>query len=123
MCHFMKGHSFVLKVRLLDLGEYNMVLGVDWMKSYSPVSFDYNNCMVSVKKDGKQMDLMGATEEGTLKLMSTKKLQKLFKKKWTGMCAQFFSLHCVAFNDESVTNSDNVPLAIQSLLDENAHIF
>lgn len=49
----MQGHTFHFNVRLLDLEEYNMVLGTDWMKANGPIFFYFNNVKISFTKEGK----------------------------------------------------------------------
>lgn len=36
-----QGHKFAFPVRMLKLGGYHMVLGVDWLAKLSPVEFDF----------------------------------------------------------------------------------
>lgn len=111
----MQGHAFFFNMRLLDLfnmrllnlGGYDMVLGMNWMRAHNSIKFDYENVNVSFKKDRKIIELARVTEEMALKLMLGKQLQKMFKKGPTGMCFQFFSLHSVAINDEYVKNKPN----------------
>ena len=54
-CWEMQGEGFEAKLRLLKLGECDVVLGVDWMKDVSPISFDFNKMEVTFAKEGKQM--------------------------------------------------------------------
>jgi hypothetical protein len=32
----LQGHSFQVDLRVIDLGTYDVVLGMDWMKTISP---------------------------------------------------------------------------------------
>ena len=45
----------MLDLRLLKLGGCDVVLGVDWMKQVSPISFDFNRMEVTFEKGGKKM--------------------------------------------------------------------
>lgn len=44
----MQGHKFVADFRLLTLGGCDMVLGVEWLRKYSPVTFDYDRMEVII---------------------------------------------------------------------------
>ena len=68
-----------------------MVLGVDWMKGVSPISFDFNRMEVSFEKEGRKMTLSGGKEMGTCNMISGKRLQRVIKGKWVQL-AQLFSV-------------------------------
>lgn len=36
-----QGHTFISDVRVLKLEEYQMVLGVNWLREINPVTFDF----------------------------------------------------------------------------------
>lgn len=57
-------HSFTLDVRLLPLGGFVMILGVDWMKLHNPVLFDFENFNISFQVHGKIVSLRGVGEGG-----------------------------------------------------------
>lgn len=61
-------------MRLLKLGGYHVVLGVDWMKQVSPISFDFNIMEVTFEKGGKEMTLMGCKEMESCKMIIGRKL-------------------------------------------------
>ena len=52
-CWEMQGEEFQANLRLLRLGGCHIVLGVDWMRKVSFVSFDFNNMEVTLDKKGK----------------------------------------------------------------------
>lgn len=58
-----------------------MVLGVDWLKQNSPVTFDYQSLSITILKEGRKIVLQGGMQEGTLKTMSGKGLSKLLRGK------------------------------------------
>jgi len=39
---FIQGQEFHINLRILELGGYDIVLGVDWMRKVSPLTFDFN---------------------------------------------------------------------------------
>ncbi|XP_071939819.1 uncharacterized protein [Coffea arabica] len=48
----MQGHNFTQDVYVLDLEPYDLILGVDWMKHYSPMTFDFKELTLSFDKEG-----------------------------------------------------------------------
>ena len=38
----MQGNEFKVDLRILELGGCDIVLGVDWMRMVSPLTFDFN---------------------------------------------------------------------------------
>ena len=97
----MLGEPFEANLRLLGLGGCDVVLGVDWMKEVSPISFDFNRMEVSFEKGGRRWTLFGGREAGVCKMITGKKLQKVFKNKW-GWLTQLFSIVSV---DEAPGNA------------------
>ena len=75
----MHGKEFEADLRLLKLGGYDIVLGVDWMKEVSPISFDFNKMEVTFEKDGKRRTLIDNLETRVCKILSGRKLHKMFK--------------------------------------------
>ncbi len=39
-------------MRILDLASFDIILGVDWMKSVNPIHFDFKGLKISFHKDG-----------------------------------------------------------------------
>ena len=68
-------------LRLLRLGGCNVVLGVDWTKMISLISFDFNKLEVTVTKDGKVVTLVGSKNTGSCKMKTGKRLRRLLKLK------------------------------------------
>jgi hypothetical protein len=64
----------------LKLVGSDIVLEVDWMKRFSPISFFYFvELSLLFKKDGKEVLLRGMTEEAELKFISAEKVYKFLK--------------------------------------------
>ena len=78
----MQGEKFETDLRLLQLGGCDVVLGVDWMKGVSPISFDFNKMEVSFENEGRKMTLSKGKEVGMCKMISGKRLQRVIKGKW-----------------------------------------
>ncbi|XP_071900942.1 uncharacterized protein [Coffea arabica] len=55
----MQGHNFTQNVYVLDLEPYDLILGVDWMKHYGPMTFDFKELTLSFDKEGETVLLQG----------------------------------------------------------------
>ncbi|KAE8662761.1 hypothetical protein F3Y22_tig00113145pilonHSYRG00200 [Hibiscus syriacus] len=111
----MQGSQFEHDFRVLTLEGSDMVLGVDWMKKYSPLLMDFNNMTMSFKKDGEEITLRGKQNSPTVKVISDSKLQKLMGKN-NDITGEIFML-----SGEVRTNM--VPVELQSLLEEYSVVF
>jgi len=77
-----------------------MVLRVDWMREVNPICFDFNKMEMTFNKGGRRMTLTGSVETRTCKMITGKRLHKLFKSKWTQM-AQLFSIHAIELEENT----------------------
>ena len=77
----MQGERFKANIRLLKLGGCQIVLGVDWLRKVSPVSFNFNKMEVTLAKGGRRITLQGNVETGAYKLIKGKRMHKLLKCK------------------------------------------
>ena len=66
----MHGQEFTMDLRVLELGGCDIVLGVDWMRTVSPLTFDFNKLEVEVDMGGKRLTLVGSLEPGEYKLIT-----------------------------------------------------
>jgi len=46
--------EFITDLRLLKLGECDIVLGVDWMRIFNPIIFDFNKLEVTFEEGRKE---------------------------------------------------------------------
>jgi hypothetical protein len=55
-----QGHEFQTTLKLLPLGSFDVILGMDWLKRYSPMHHvDWNKKTMTVTDKGKQVSLQG----------------------------------------------------------------
>ena len=73
----MQGVEFVANLRVLELGGCDIVLGVDWMKNVSPLTFDFKKLEVTVDLEGQKLTLMGSLNQGECKVILGRRLHKL----------------------------------------------
>ncbi|CAL1379505.1 unnamed protein product [Linum trigynum] len=70
----MAGHQFVHDVRVLKLGSHDLVLGLDWLRTVSPVKFDFINLQLFFDLQGQEVVLTGAEDVGDCKAITGKGL-------------------------------------------------
>lgn len=51
------------------------MLGVDWLKKNSPVTFNFKKCSITIERNEKKVVLQGNDQEGACKTISSKKLE------------------------------------------------
>ena len=83
-----------MDLRVLELGGCNIVLGMDWMRTISPLTFDFNKLEVTMEVDGKKLTLVGSLESRECKIIMGKKLQKLLKTKEVPHFIAIFNSSC-----------------------------
>ena len=114
---FMQGHEFKANLRVLKLGRHDIVLGVDWLKQYSPVLFDFIKLKLSFKKSDRMIELKGIVQNSDLHMMSAVKKQNSFKDVIVGVIGQFFAME----GEEG--KPAKVAVEIEALLNEFAELF
>lgn len=85
-----KGREFKEDLRILQLEGYDMILGGDWMRKYNPITFNFDNNKLIIKKGGHLVELLGAKEEESIRMISARKLQKLLQKEVISLVGQLF---------------------------------
>lgn len=53
----MEGRSFNTTLNVIPLGGYDIILGVSWMKSVSPITFDFYNQSISINWNKERLTL------------------------------------------------------------------
>ena len=109
----MNGENFSTDLRLLKLGGCDVVLRVDWMKGVSPISFDFNKMEVTFEKDGSEKILAGNSEVGACKIISGKRLQRMFRSRFSKV-VQLFSLHAVEYIGETTRQEGELHVVVSS---------
>lgn len=70
-------HEFSFDLKVLELGTFHMILGVDWMKGFNSVMFDFESSRVIFSKDGRILILQGLTDSVKPSLQACDSFQKL----------------------------------------------
>ena len=75
----MQQHQFQFDFRVLELGAYDLILGVDWMKAYSPITFDFPRNQVTITTQGTSIKLTRMSEDAELWLISCRGINRLLR--------------------------------------------
>lgn len=66
----MAENHFILDMRILKLGGGDMVLGVDFMKKFGPVLFDYQQLLIILRARDREIRIQGMKPDSSLSLIS-----------------------------------------------------
>jgi hypothetical protein len=89
---FMQSYEFKANLRVLKLSRHDIVLGVNWLKKYSLVLFDFIKLQLLFKKEGRMIELKEISQVSDLQMMTTIKEQRSFKDVSIGLVGQFFTM-------------------------------
>lgn len=112
-----QGETFVTDMRILELGAYDAILGMDWLKQHSPMVTDWvNHCLAFQHKD-KFVKLQGvaAPQDTTVREMPIEQLVKWYKGN------EVWAVAIVQTNTEVKTAP--LPTEIQTVLEEFSDVF
>ncbi|KAL4384039.1 hypothetical protein GQ457_15G021620 [Hibiscus cannabinus] len=111
----MQGYQFEHDFRVLQLGGCDMVLGVDWMKKYSPVMMDFNEMTLSFQHGPQYITLHGGKKLPSVKLISGDKLQK-----WAERDSELMGEIYLMSVDVTTTE---IPEQLQPILEKYQQVF
>jgi hypothetical protein len=63
--YHLKSHMFVI-----DMGDCDIVLGVEWLRSPSPVIMDFKDLTSQIQQEGQQYNFQGITR-GSLEIINS----------------------------------------------------
>uniref|UniRef100_A0ACD6AU41 Uncharacterized protein n=1 Tax=Avena sativa TaxID=4498 RepID=A0ACD6AU41_AVESA len=113
-----QGSVFHTDLRVLDLGAYDGVLGMDWLASFSPMSCDWQGKAISFAHKGKTVILQGITSD-TLAPPTQMDFSALLQLQATNA---IWSMAVVEVVPPTAISSD-LPVAISRVLSEFADVF
>jgi len=126
-----QGHTFLSDAKVLNLQCYDMILGQDWLETYSPMWIHWGKKMMRFTHRNKRISLQGVTDNNSkCPPESATKLQGLLKHGAIAYCIQLVHADHIPVGSEtsnvcsipeSVDSSLSQP--IQSLIDANADLF
>ena len=95
-----------------------MFFGVNWLRRYYPILFDFIKMQTLTKKDGRTIKLKGMVQEAKLQMITTTKVHKNLKEAIFGFVRKLFSMK---FREESSKKTKNIE--VKELLEEFQLIF
>jgi hypothetical protein len=116
---WLQGHTFSHDMRILPLGGYDGILGMDWLEQQGLMNCNWEEKWISFNHQNQQIQLQGiqATTVSSFKALSVEQLVKGFKGNDIWAVAEL----CLVENQLQV--SAVIPEEIQSILTEFAEVF
>uniref|UniRef100_A0ACD5UKX4 Uncharacterized protein n=1 Tax=Avena sativa TaxID=4498 RepID=A0ACD5UKX4_AVESA len=115
-----KGATFVTPMRVLDLGAYDAILGVDSLKKHSPMTTNWNKKYLSFPYNGQHVTLQGLQET---KATSVREVTVEQVAKWS-KGNDIWALPVVQVDGSVHTSTkDIMPAQIQHLLEQFQVVF
>ncbi|XP_027127715.2 uncharacterized protein [Coffea arabica] len=109
-------HQFKFNLKAMELGGWDIILGVDWMTHFSPITFDFQQLRISLHHEGGEIHLHGQADKCDMDLIRGKDLRTFIEYK-RQMCMAMSSHQ----SKESIP--DSIPQAVQELLQEFEDVF
>jgi hypothetical protein len=100
--YHLKSHMFAI-----DMGSYDIVLGVEWLRTLGPILMDFHNLTMQFDQGSQKYKFQGITM-GSPEVISSHRMEKLLKKGHSGVIAQ---LHAI-----QTTKTPPIPQDLQALL-------
>jgi hypothetical protein len=115
-----QGHIFVDDMRITDIGAYDAILGVNWLKQFSKTTNKWVDKNISFHYKGKDIMLQGLQSKPTteLSMLSVEQLHKWLSGNEVWAVAIVDSLSTMISSDASQLSPD-----LQALLTENQDVF
>lgn len=114
---YSQGHVFTTNFRLLPLGSYDVILGMDWLEYHSPMLIDWPKRCMQIEHEGFTVVLQGVTSSAT----TCGTLNNIQLASMAKQSAVAYEVHiCFAADSEEITNisyTELPPEITQVLLD------
>lgn len=112
----MSGEEFSSNTYVLPLGGYDLILGVHWMATVSPVTFDYSLGYIKVNHKGRQIKLQQNISPSSVQLELQHSTKPFHKEE------AYFLIQVTAV-EENCKLTNPLPANIESLVQEYKDIF
>ena len=100
----------------MELEGWDIILGIDWMTHFSPITFDFQQLRISLHNERNKIHLHGQAEDCDMDLIRGKDLRTFIEYK---------RQMCMALNYKSKTEegAETIPQEIMELLQDNDDVF
>lgn len=117
-----QSHDFTSDLRLFPLGGADMILGVDWLKQFNPITFDYHSLRVTLMRGNTPIILQGNSTEGSVQAISGKKLSKLMRSS-QGITQGYICMMSVQQEDKNNNEDTHTHTSMLPLLKKYQAVF
>ncbi|XP_027183746.1 uncharacterized protein LOC113782033 [Coffea eugenioides] len=108
-------YQFQFDLKVMELGTWDIILGVDWMYQFSPITFDFHSLSISLSSSGSLLHLQGLINQPVMELVRGKDLRTFIEEK---------RRHCAALQAESQQHRQvDVPERVEAVLQQYSQIF
>lgn len=115
-----QGYTFSFQFKAMPIAGWDMVLGVDWMYQFSPITFDFKHLQIRMEHEGEQYTLKGYVEQPTIQLVRGKALRQYHSQRNTAIWRN--QLHSISEGNKS-SKVSSLPEAVSSLLTQYSVVF
>nr|XP_027122265.1 uncharacterized protein LOC113739231 [Coffea arabica] len=109
-------YKFRFDLKVMELGGWDIILGVDWMVHFSPITFDFHQLRISLFNQGQTVHLQGQAENCDLDLIRGKDLRYFIEYK-RQVCA------AMEWKQNKDGNEHTIPREVKNILGEYADVF
>jgi hypothetical protein len=114
-------HKFVTDFKVLPLKGYDMVLGVSWLKLYSPTTFDWLKRTLAVTVQNQELVFTDHLSLQANKIISEKQCSSALRKGATGYWLQLFLMQPA--EHQQAIPIESYPEHVQAILHKFADLF
>ncbi|XP_027076964.1 uncharacterized protein [Coffea arabica] len=108
-------YRFQFDLKIMELGGWDIILGVDWMCQFSPITFDFHSLSIALSDKGSLLHLQGLVNQPAMRLVRGKDLRSFIQEKQTS---------CAALETEATRGSeDQLPESIGRILQQHSEVF
>ena len=116
---WLQGHTFATNMRLLDLGAYDGVFGMDWLEQFSPMTCQWCDKTLKFEHNGEMVTLQGVRPNEVHALHMIESEQ--FNKWQAGNEIWYMTL--IDRQPRQPEPPEKLPVAIQKVLDDYSDVF
>uniref|UniRef100_A0ACD5VCY1 Uncharacterized protein n=1 Tax=Avena sativa TaxID=4498 RepID=A0ACD5VCY1_AVESA len=110
LSYTIQGHQFSSSFQVLPLQTYDIILGIDWMYIFSPVTLDLPLRLLTVFSKGKKITLTDHTQPDMASLVNPAGLKKMMTKSVLGYIIQIHALENIAAEPQMPSQPEIVAL-------------
>nr|XP_027064416.1 uncharacterized protein LOC113690623 [Coffea arabica] len=108
-------NQFQFDLKVMELGGWDIILGVDWMYQFSPITFDFHTLSIALSNQGQLLHLQGLINQPAMELVRGKDLRPFIEAK-RRECA---SLHVESKGDQK----EIIPEVVEEVLQQYSMVF